>query len=72
LTDVSFSRLRDQVYVVSVAIRLDIKIPLTDAELRQFFGQSGSWAQGMISRHLQYLGFEKLIARGCPIAAESD
>jgi hypothetical protein len=72
LADVSFSRLRDQMHVLSVAIRVEIKLLLTDGELSQFFGQAGGWAQGMISRHLQYLGLEKLSARGCPIARESN
>jgi hypothetical protein len=49
-----------------------MKVPLTEAELSQLFGHAGGWVQGMISRYLQYLGSEKPIARGRPIAAESE
>jgi hypothetical protein len=72
LADISFSSLRHQVYVVSVAIRVEMKVPLTDAELSQLFGHAGGWTQGMISQYLQYLDSEKPIAPSRPIAAESD
>jgi hypothetical protein len=72
LADISFSSLRHQVYVISVAIRVEMKVPLTDAELSQLFGHTGGWAQGIISQYLQYLGSEKSIVRSGPIAAESD
>jgi hypothetical protein len=49
-----------------------MKVPLADAELSQLFDHARGWAQGMISRDLQYLGSEKPIARGRGIAAESD
>jgi hypothetical protein len=39
LADISFSRFRHQMHVVSVASRVEMKVPLTDAELSQLFGQ---------------------------------
>jgi hypothetical protein len=64
LADICFGNIEHQVYVIFVAIRVKMKVPLTEAELSQLFGHAGGEAQGMISRYLQYLGSEKPIARG--------
>jgi hypothetical protein len=44
---------RYQVSVLASAIREDLSIGITNAELSQLFGHSGGWAQGMMARYEQ-------------------
>jgi hypothetical protein len=63
---------RQQVSILANIIRSEMKIPSTEAELSQFFSHAVAWAQGMLSRHLQFASSEKGIAHGRPNAAEPD
>jgi transposase len=64
--------LRYQVSILASAIGGDLPIDITNAELSQLFGHSGSWAQRMMARYEQEVQTGHSLSRGRPRLVESE
>jgi hypothetical protein len=72
LDEIQFASLREQMDVSANTLHNSMQIQTTDAELSILFGHSGGWAQGTIARDVHSANSEKLTARWCPKAIDSD